>query len=744
MKTYNLHTLLIWVIATLGLQNTYAQTVLWSNSVDSTQQFSSPHVVDLNNDNIQDVVIGGGYDLYPRGEAISAYDGATGEVLWQRGSRAQFFGSAIFNDLNNDGNNDVLIGGRTAQLEAIDGPTGATIWKFFPDDNANPTDFGWYNFYNPQWIPDQNSDNVQDILISNGGNHLAEPFDTINRPVGRLVIISGADGGVISYAEVPDGRETYFSPLIHDFEGNGELSVIYGTGGEIIRGGLWRTTLSDILAGDISNSQQLLYTNPHGFIAPPTLADVTTDGVMDILVSAYNGTTFAVDGHTNAVLWSVQIPGTETNCSPTVGQFTDDFIPDVFTSTHLGYAPSFIKSYQLLIDGETGQLLWIDSLGTLNFPTAIAADMNGDNKDEVILPVNYMGTSPTNQILQIDFSGNVANPTVTDLTEPVEGINLAATPYIGDLDGNGLLDLLYIHNTPGNQFSFTTGYIIKRMALPNAVPNKIAYGAYMGTNYTGKYENPYCADFGLGITTIDSPCSDQNGGSINLQISNGTPPYVVVHNGVASPPIFASTIGFQNLMPDSYNIKIEDNEGCKIIRNIAVSSPPAIDITPITYPETSAGSGDGSIDILVTGGVPTYLYSLNGGALSANNVFGNLSNGNYTINIVDANNCTADTTFYLGPVGINNNASGNGNNVLQLSPNPTFGTVHLSVKDAFSLPVKEIRIYNVLSQLVKSLTYNSSTAAEGVDIDVSGYSSGIYWVEITAGDVLWQGKFVKQ
>lgn len=742
MKTFSLSFLATWIFTIFLLQNSNAQTLLWLNSVDSTQQFSSPHAIDLNNDNVKDIIIGGGYDLFPREQAISAYDGANGQVLWQRDSRAQFFGSAIFNDLNNDGSNDVLIGGRTAQLEAINGLTGDTIWKFFPDNNANPNDFGWYNFYNPQWIPDQNNDNIQDILISNGGNHLAEPFDTINRPVGRLVVISGANGQVISYAEVPDGRETYCSPLIHDFEGNGTLSVIYGTGGEIIRGGLWRTTLDDILAGDISNSVQLLYSNPEGFIAPPTLADITTDGIMDILVTGYNGVSYAIDGHSNQIIWSLEVPGTETNCSPTVGQFTDDFIPDFFTSVHLGTAPSFIKSYQMLIDGETGQLLWIDSLGTLNFPTALAVDLDGDNKDEVILSVNYMGANPTNQILQINFADNPSAPTITPLTDMAEGINLAATPYIGDLDNNGLLDLVYIHNTPGNQFSLTTGYVIKRIELPNATPNKIAYGAYMGTNYTGKYENPYCSDFNVSISTINSPCYTSANGSINLQISGGQVPYIITRNGVESPPIFSSTIGFQNLSPNTYPILITDAEGCKLIRQAIVSSPPEISINAITYPENPEGIGNGSVDISVSGGAAPYLYSLNGGQFSDNNVFGGLYNGNYTIDITDSNNCTASSTFYLGTVGIapiNNNTN---NSALYISPNPAKEQLHIQVKNNPTHIIKEIRLYNVYGQLVNTI-FPSVADLNGLYIDVSSYSAGVYWVESVAGNVLQKARFVK-
>lgn len=35
----------------------------------------------------------------------------------------------------------------------------------------------WFNFYNPQFIPDQNDDGKEDILVSNGGDVMAEAYD---------------------------------------------------------------------------------------------------------------------------------------------------------------------------------------------------------------------------------------------------------------------------------------------------------------------------------------------------------------------------------------------------------------------------------------------------------------------------------------------------------------------------------------------------------------------------------------
>jgi hypothetical protein len=54
-----------------------------------------------------------------------------------------------------------------------------------------PRKKGWFNFYNPQIIPDQNGDGVEDILVSNGGDILVAPYDP-KRPRGTCLLLMEA------------------------------------------------------------------------------------------------------------------------------------------------------------------------------------------------------------------------------------------------------------------------------------------------------------------------------------------------------------------------------------------------------------------------------------------------------------------------------------------------------------------------------------------------------------------------
>ncbi len=106
--------------------NDRKQSKSWFTALDNIGTYSSPpRVADLNKDNIPDIIIGAGTKEEAHTDsAIIALDGATGLVLWTIPGDNQNVGSAVFLDINRDNTPDVFIGGRWAQLHAINGATG--------------------------------------------------------------------------------------------------------------------------------------------------------------------------------------------------------------------------------------------------------------------------------------------------------------------------------------------------------------------------------------------------------------------------------------------------------------------------------------------------------------------------------------------------------------------------------------------------------------------------------------------
>ena len=57
------------------------------------------------------------------------------------------------------------------------------------------------------------------------------------------------------------------------------------------------------------------------------------------------------------------------------------------------------------------------------------------------------------------------------------------------------------------------------------------------------------------------------------------------------------------------------------------------------------GLSDGQVQLIASGGQPTYFYQLLDSTLQTQNIFDNLASGNYTFLVNDLNNCT--DTFSL-------------------------------------------------------------------------------------------------
>ena len=86
----------------------------WQFFIDSIPTLSSPRACDLTNDGIKDIVFGGGTDGAFSNNGIMAVNGANGALLWKRATRNEVFGSAVFQDITNDGIKDVFMVGRQA------------------------------------------------------------------------------------------------------------------------------------------------------------------------------------------------------------------------------------------------------------------------------------------------------------------------------------------------------------------------------------------------------------------------------------------------------------------------------------------------------------------------------------------------------------------------------------------------------------------------------------------------------
>ncbi len=468
----------------------------WSQRISGVGSMSSPVAIDLNKDGIKDIVIGaGGKEFSPTPEGVLALDGKTGAILWKVPARNQVVGSAICQDITEDGIPDIFIGGRSAIFYALDGSNGKKIWEFLPDDTQTDyfNDSTILNFYSPQFIPDVDKDGQPDILTAYGGFIKAKPGQ-LDRPKGALMVLSSQTGQVIANAPMPDGKEIYCSPIVHDFQNNGKLQVIFGTGGEDIAGGLFQANLADVMEGNLSKARLLADGKAKGFIAPPLLIDINLDLIKDIVVNSVDGRLIAIDGQSNQLLWEMQLSGTfDTYNMPAPGYFVgEDEVPDFFTSFGKGPWPNTEYTVHTLVDGKTGQLVFQDTLGTFQYASPVVADFTNDGKSDVLLAINAKVTSDLKGS-HMSFLGNnlyvypngQGKPFL--LVKTTLGTNLGTTPLLTDLDDDGYLDVVYTYMGDPVQFYSFKDLVIERTEL-NRPASSAKWGNYMGQDGRSIFE----------------------------------------------------------------------------------------------------------------------------------------------------------------------------------------------------------------------------------------------------------------
>lgn len=487
----------IALIALTGLSCSSKKTELtWTKNLPVIGSQSSPKATDLNSDGVLDIIMGAGKNEYQESsQGVIALDGKTGDAIWSYATIDQIYGSATLLDVNDDGVKDVFIGGRSNQFYAINGKTGEGIWQWeYKYENHPKLKNAKYNFHNAVIIPDQNNDNTQDLLVVTGGNSKAAPNTTENRYAGILMILNSKNGSVIAADTMPDGGESYMPPLYFK-QSDGTEQIVFGTGGETINGSLYLTTLKDLKSNDISGAKVISSdTSGHGYIAPSVAVDLNGDNFYDIVSISHGSKITAIDGKSLTSLWSQTIPETESSNGFAVGNFNGDKTPDLFTFVSKGVWPQSTGSLQIMLDGKTGEVAYTNTLGCTGFSSPVIYDLNDDGADEAIISINEYDcnlgfTSPEEievktKLLALDFRNNK----VQQIEELALFKNIFSTPWIGDLDNDGYLDIIHCqYFSPNANLLAFLGMQVKRISTSIKMDAPVKWGAYMGTEGNGVF-----------------------------------------------------------------------------------------------------------------------------------------------------------------------------------------------------------------------------------------------------------------
>lgn len=109
---------------------------------------------------------------------------------------------------------------------------------------------------------------------------------------------------------------------------------------------------------------------------------------------------------------------------------------------------------------------------------------------------------------------------------------------------------------------------------------------------------------------------------------------------------------FSNLTQDGlYQVSVTDANGCTVTDSFTLTSltSPTLSLDAAVSDFCYDNIDAATLAVTAAGGLAPYQYRINGGALVGGNVFNNLTPGNYTIEVIDANDCRDDLSFTIEP-----------------------------------------------------------------------------------------------
>jgi len=239
-----------------------------------------------------------------------------------------------------------------------------------------------------------------------------------------------------------------------------------------------------------------------------------------------------------------------------------------------------------------------------------------------------------------DANGCLATTTVQVTQPPVLALSLS-TQNANCTAANGIASSTVTGGTPVYTYAWTGG------GGSAATTNSLVSGTYTVTVTDSKG----CVIAGaatIGNTpggsasitaSTNVTCNGANNGSATAGMTGGSAPFT--YSWTPGGQTAATATG---LAPNTYTCEITDFYGCKANTTVTITQPSALSAIMNSNNVKCFGTATGTISAAGTGGTGpyTYLWPTPASTLSTVN---NVTIGNYTCNITDANNCTISRTI---------------------------------------------------------------------------------------------------
>ncbi|MEZ4804776.1 MAG: SprB repeat-containing protein [Bacteroidia bacterium] len=134
-------------------------------------------------------------------------------------------------------------------------------------------------------------------------------------------------------------------------------------------------------------------------------------------------------------------------------------------------------------------------------------------------------------------------------------------------------------------------------------------------------------------------CKNGNDGAIDISISGGVTPYTYLWSNSAT------TQDINGLIANTYSVIVTDKNTCTLLDTTVITEPTLLSVSINSQNVSCKNGNDGLIDLNVSGGTSPYTYLWNNSSSSED--ISNLSAGQYSVLIIDANGCFRNDTINI-------------------------------------------------------------------------------------------------
>ena len=269
--------------------------------------------------------------------------------------------------------------------------------------------------------------------------------------------------------------------------------------------------------------------------------------------------------------------------------------------------------------------------------------------------------NPSNDFLNADYtpSSNELNAGFVDLTlntaqngscpeysdvvrlyfsSPIISQVVLTNPSCGQ--NNGAINLTISGGNNPYTFSWSSGQITEDIS--NLTPGQYTLTVTDSVGCTAQFTYNLSNLGGPQIsgTATNLQCYGQNNGAVNVNVIGGAQPFQYSwSNGTVDEDLI-------NISGGNYVLTVTDAIGCIATNSFVVTEPNQLNIQSTIGNVSCVGANNGSIDLNISGGTPSYSFSWSNGETTEDIVL--LAPGNYTVTITDGNGCITVQSFNVG------------------------------------------------------------------------------------------------